>query len=81
MFDVNISMEVTEYRAEIVQNQNETQWVAAFPEGVDYRTQYGNWGPPHGRLAGKISGIFLPDLNNKLTAELMYLIVDKMSSI
>ena len=42
VFDVNVSMKVTEYRGEIVQNQNGTQWMAVFPRGIDYRTQYGN---------------------------------------
>lgn len=42
VFDVNISMKVTEYRGEILQDQNGHQWIPQFPQGVYYRTQYGN---------------------------------------
>ena len=42
VFDVEVSLKVTEYRGEILQDQNGQQWMAQFPEGVDCRTQYGN---------------------------------------
>lgn len=42
VFDINVSMNVTEYRGEILQDQNGYQWIAPFPSGVNYRTQYGN---------------------------------------
>ena len=42
VFDVKISLHVTEYRGEILEDQNGTQWVAQFPEGVNSLTQYGD---------------------------------------
>lgn len=42
VFDVQVSMKITEYRGEVLQDKKGQQWMAQFPEGVDYRTQYGN---------------------------------------
>jgi transposase len=42
VFDINVSLKVTEYQCEILEDQNGNQWVADFPKGVDYQTQYGN---------------------------------------
>ena len=41
VFDFNIQMLVTEYKAEILQNQQGKQFVASFPEGVSKAVQYG----------------------------------------
>jgi transposase len=40
--DVVVSREVTEYRAEILENDKGEQYVADFPEGVTSPVQYGN---------------------------------------
>jgi transposase len=42
VIDVVVSTEVTEYRAEIVENARGEQYVAEFPEGVTSPIQYGN---------------------------------------
>jgi transposase len=42
VFDVNISLSIKEYRAEILENENGKQFVAAFPEGITKAVQYGN---------------------------------------
>lgn len=42
VFDVNVSVVVTEYKAEIVQDQNGVQFLAEFPAGVTEPAQYGN---------------------------------------
>jgi transposase len=42
VFDVDISVIVTEYRAEVLVNENEDRFVAEFPKGVTERVQYGN---------------------------------------
>jgi len=41
VFDIDISRVVTEYRAEILEDANGKQIVAAFPEGVTKAVQYG----------------------------------------
>lgn len=41
VFDIDISRVVTEYRAQILENENGRQFVAAFPKGVDKAVQYG----------------------------------------
>ncbi|GAB62411.1 conserved hypothetical protein [Candidatus Jettenia caeni] len=41
VFDMKISREVTEYRAEIVEDTNGNRFVAPFPEGVTKAAQYG----------------------------------------
>lgn len=42
VIDVVVSREVTEYRAEILENSKKEQYVADFPEGVTSPVQYGN---------------------------------------
>ena len=42
VFDVNISLSIKEYRAEILENENGKQFVATFPEGITKAVQYGN---------------------------------------
>jgi transposase len=42
VFDINISLFVKEYRAEIIENENGEQYVAMFPDGVTQAAQYGN---------------------------------------
>ena len=41
VFDIDISRIVTEYRAQILKDQNGKQYVAPFPEGVTKAVQYG----------------------------------------
>jgi len=41
VFDIDISRVVTEYRAQILEDQNGNQYVAPFPEGVTKAVQYG----------------------------------------
>lgn len=41
VFDIDISRVVTEYRAQVLENENGRQFVAPFPEGVDKAVQYG----------------------------------------
>ena len=41
VFDVDISRVVTEYRAQILEDQDGNQYVAPFPEGVTKAVQYG----------------------------------------
>jgi len=41
VFDINISCVVTEYRAQILQDQNGKKFTAPFPEGVTRPAQYG----------------------------------------
>ena len=42
VFDISISVVVTEYQAEILEDQDGVQFVAEFPEGVTEQAQYGN---------------------------------------
>jgi transposase len=42
IFDLRISRHVTEYRAQILENEQGQRYVAAFPEGVTRPAQYGN---------------------------------------
>lgn len=42
VFDIDISRIVTEYRAQILENEKGEQFVASFPEGVTKAVQYGN---------------------------------------
>ena len=42
VFDILISMHVTEYRAEIIENEQGEQYVATFPGNVTQAAQYGN---------------------------------------
>ncbi len=42
VFDILISLHVTEYRAEIIENEHGDQYVATFPEKVTQAAQYGN---------------------------------------
>ena len=42
VFDILISLHVTEYRAEIIENEHGDQYVATFPESVTQAAQYGN---------------------------------------
>ena len=42
VFDINISLFVKEYRAEIIENEQGEQYVAMFPDGVTQAAQYGN---------------------------------------
>jgi len=42
VFDIDISRVVTEYRAQILENENGHQFVASFPDGVTKAVQYGN---------------------------------------
>ncbi len=41
VFDIDISRVVTEYRAEVLEDDNGNRFVAAFPEGVTKAVQYG----------------------------------------
>jgi transposase len=41
VFDIDISRVVTEYRAQILEDANGSQFVAPFPEGVNKAAQYG----------------------------------------
>ena len=41
VFDMKISREVTEYRAEIVEDVEGNRFVAPFPEGITKAAQYG----------------------------------------
>jgi len=41
VFDIQISRVITEYRAQILQDQNGKKFVAPFPDGVTRPTQYG----------------------------------------
>jgi transposase len=41
VFDIDISRVVTEYRAQILENENGRKFVASFPKGVDKAVQYG----------------------------------------
>ena len=42
VFDIDISRVVTEYRAQVLEDENGNRYVAAFPEGVTKAVQYGN---------------------------------------
>jgi len=42
VFDIDISRMVTEYRAEIIENDKGKRFVASFPEGVTKAVQYGS---------------------------------------
>jgi transposase len=42
VFDIHIAREVTEYRAQILEDENGNRFVAGFPEGVDRLVQYGS---------------------------------------
>jgi transposase len=42
VFDFEVSLIVTEYRGEILENEDGDQFVTEFPEGVDDSAQYGN---------------------------------------
>lgn len=42
VFDINISLFVTEYQAEILEAQDGSQYIAMFPEAVTQAAQYGN---------------------------------------
>lgn len=42
VFDIRISCEVTEFRAEILEDQDGNRFVAEFPKGVTQPTQYGS---------------------------------------
>lgn len=42
VFDIDISRVVTEYRAQILEDENNRRFVAAFPEGVTKAVQYGS---------------------------------------
>lgn len=42
VFDINISLFVKEYRAEIIEDEQGEQYVASFPDGVTQAAQYGN---------------------------------------
>jgi transposase len=42
VFDINISLFVKEYQAEIIEDQQGAQYVAEFPKGVTQAAQYGN---------------------------------------
>ncbi len=42
VFDLEISMTVTEYRAEILRNSRGVEFIADFPDGVTEPAQYGN---------------------------------------
>jgi len=41
VFDIDISRVVTEYRAQVLENENGRRFVAPFPKGVDKAVQYG----------------------------------------
>jgi transposase len=42
VFDINISLFVKEYRAEIIENERGETYVARFPDGIKQSAQYGN---------------------------------------
>lgn len=42
VFDLEIKIHVTEYRAEVLVNEKNERFVAEFPKGVTQPTQYGN---------------------------------------
>ena len=42
VFDIDISRVVTEYRAQVLEDQHGNQYVTPFPEGVTKAVQYGN---------------------------------------
>jgi len=42
VFDIDICRIVTEYRAQILENESGQRFVASFPEGVDKKVQYGS---------------------------------------
>lgn len=42
VFDINVSLSVKEYRAEIIEDQQGVQYVAEFPVGITQAAQYGN---------------------------------------
>ncbi len=42
VFDIDISRVVTEYRAQVLEDDNGNRYVAPFPEGVTKAVQYGN---------------------------------------
>ena len=42
VFDIDFSRVVTEYRAQILEDETGQQFVAPFPEGVTKAVQYGN---------------------------------------
>jgi len=42
VFDIEISLKITEFRAEILEDKDGNQYVANFPEGVTKAVQYGN---------------------------------------
>jgi len=42
VFDIKVSMKVTEHQGELLEDQNGNQWIANFPEGINNPTQYGN---------------------------------------
>jgi len=42
VFDIDISRLVTEYRAQVLEDDNGNRFVASFPEGVTKAVQYGN---------------------------------------
>jgi len=47
VFDIDISRIVTEYQAEILEDQDGKQYVAQFPEGVIKAAQYGSGTKAH----------------------------------
>jgi transposase len=47
VFDIEVSMTVTEYRAEIIVSEDGEEFVADFPEGVTEPAQYGNMVKAH----------------------------------
>jgi len=42
VFDIDICRVVTEYQAQVVEDEQGRQFVAPFPDGVDHAVQYGN---------------------------------------
>ena len=42
MFDLDITLKITEYQAQILEDKDGNQYVASFPEGVTKAAQYGN---------------------------------------
>ena len=42
VFDIEVSVLVKEYRAEILEDEHGNQYVAEFPEGITKATQYGD---------------------------------------
>lgn len=47
VFDIEVSLTITEYRAEVVINEYGDEFVAEFPEGVTEPAQYGNMVKAH----------------------------------